>query len=65
MKIKAISLKIIHAKKEFEEKNQWIKYENNEISSNFLNLKKKMFLFWNCENKWLNFMVNETINSTN
>ncbi len=40
MKIKMISLKIMHAKKEFEEKNQRIKYENNEIATNFLILKK-------------------------
>lgn len=35
-----ISLKILHTKKEFEKKNQKIKYENNEIATNFLSLKK-------------------------
>ena len=59
-KIKLISLKILQTWKEFELKNQKIWNENNEIASNFLSLKKKMFEFRNDEKKKLVVLINES-----
>jgi len=44
-KIKLTSLKVFQMEKEFEEKNNQIKSENDEIARNFLDLKNKMFAF--------------------
>lgn len=52
-KIKLMSLKVFQMEKEFEEKNNKIKCENDEIGKNFLELKNKMFSFRNEERKKL------------
>ena len=52
-KIKLMSLKVFQMEKEFEEKNNQIKSENEEIGRNFLELKNKMFTFRNEERRKL------------
>lgn len=59
-KIKLICLKIIQIKKEFDQKNSKIKRENDEIASNFLSLKNKMFAFRKNERKKLVVLANNT-----
>lgn len=56
-KIKLVSLKIIQMEKEFEDKNNKIKRENDEIAENFLKLKNEMFKFRNKEKKKLTKLV--------
>ena len=62
-KIKLVSLKIIQMEKEFEDKNNKIRRENDEIAENFLKLKSEMFKFRNKENKKLTRLVCDSKNT--
>jgi len=52
-KIKSLSTKIFQMEREFEEKNNQIRNENEEIAKNLLALKDKMFMFRNKQRRKL------------